>query len=82
MRLHFRSLQHRLAFHEFLIFIPFDLDQILLLTHRLNLLSPDYQLEESAMQQGDRGIAMNVGKTVLVLVGFMLVIIAISNIIA
>lgn len=34
------------------------------------------------MQEGDKGIAMNVGKTVLVLIGFMLVIIAISNIIA
>lgn len=34
------------------------------------------------MQQGDKGIAMNVGKTVLVLVGFMVLIIVISNIIA
>ncbi len=34
------------------------------------------------MQQGDKGIAMNVGKTVLLLFGFMLLIIAVSNIIA
>lgn len=34
------------------------------------------------MQQGDKGIAMNVGKTVLVLFGFMLLTIVISNIIA
>ena len=34
------------------------------------------------MQQGDKGIAMNVGKTVLVLFAFMLLIIVVSNIIA
>lgn len=34
------------------------------------------------MQEGDKGIAMNVGKTVLVLFGFMLLIIVVSNIIA
>lgn len=34
------------------------------------------------MQEGDKGIALNVARTVLVLVGFMLVIITISNFIA
>lgn len=34
------------------------------------------------MQQGDKGIALNVGKTVLVLFGFMLFIIVVANLIA
>jgi hypothetical protein len=34
------------------------------------------------MQQGDKGIALNVGKTVVVLFGFMLFIILVSNLIA
>jgi len=34
------------------------------------------------MQQGDKGIAMNVGKTVLVLFGFMVFLIVVSNVIA
>ncbi len=34
------------------------------------------------MQQGDKGIAMNVGKTVLVLFIFMLFLIVMSNLIA
>jgi len=34
------------------------------------------------MQQGDKGIALNVGKTVAVLFGFMLFIILVSNLIA
>jgi hypothetical protein len=34
------------------------------------------------MQEGDKGIAMNVGKTVLALIFFMLLIIAIANAIA
>ncbi|TDY01573.1 hypothetical protein EDC23_1462 [Thiohalophilus thiocyanatoxydans] len=34
------------------------------------------------MQEGDKGIALNVGKTVLVLFGFMVLAIVISNIIA
>jgi len=33
-------------------------------------------------QEGDKGIALNVGKTVLILVGFMAVIIYIANIAA
>ncbi len=33
------------------------------------------------MQQGDKGIALNVGKTVLVLFGFMLFIIVVANLI-
>jgi hypothetical protein len=34
------------------------------------------------VQQGDKGIALNVGKTVVVLFGFMLFIILVSNLIA
>jgi len=34
------------------------------------------------MQQGDKGIALNVGKTVLVLFGFMVFLIVVSNVIA
>ena len=32
-------------------------------------------------QEGDKGIAMNVGKTVLVLVGLMIALIIVSNLI-
>lgn len=34
------------------------------------------------MQQGDKGIALNAGKTVLVLFGFMVFLIVVSNVIA
>lgn len=34
------------------------------------------------MQAGDKGIALNVGKTVLVLFGFMVFLIVVSNVIA
>lgn len=33
-------------------------------------------------QEGDKGIAINVGKTVLILVGFMAIIIIVANLAA
>ena len=41
-----------------------------------------FQEDKIMMQTGDRGIALNVGKTVLVLVGFMFAIITIANMLA
>ena len=34
------------------------------------------------MQEGDKGILANVGKTVLILIGFMFVIIIVANVLA